>query len=39
VTVKQKLLQTIKLPADLSKLKDKLPTSKYESSKNKSVLV
>ena len=27
--VNQKLLQTIKLPSDLKKLKDKLPDSKY----------
>ena len=31
VPAKQKLLQTIKLPNDLTKLKGKLPDSKYES--------
>ncbi len=39
MSARQKLLQTIKLPNDLTKLKDKLPNSKYESeSKNKSML-
>jgi len=39
VSSKQKLLQTIKLPNDLTKLKDKLPNSKYDGEiKNKSML-
>ena len=33
---KKMLLQTIKLPSDLTKLKDKLPNSKYESAKMQS---